>query len=245
MGIPHDCARSRMKIVETGMIPVLVTTQERKLMHFHYKKNKFSSVRGGTRSLNTHIYMIRHGDSPKEGPERTRRLTEKGIADAQKVTELLKKEDMDVVVSSPYLRSVLTVEGIGQHIGRSVIVKEDLKERIFSRDNNRISDQELGPLLEESFRDPDFALEGAESNAECQRRAVAELDTLLHTYKGKNIAVGTHGAVMTLMMNHYDSRCDLKFLYSTSKPDIYRMEFKGLELVGVHRLWTEAERVTI
>jgi 2,3-bisphosphoglycerate-dependent phosphoglycerate mutase len=202
-------------------------------------------MKGGNQSLNTQIYMIRHGDSPKEGPERTRGLTKKGIADAQKVTELLKKENMDVVVSSPYLRSVQTVEGISQHIGQSVIVEEDLKERIFSTNNNRISDQELGPLLEESFRDPDFALEGAESNAECQRRAVAVLDKLLHTYKGKNIAVGTHGAVMTLMMNHYDSRFDLKFLYSTSKPDIYRMEFKGLELVGVHRLWTEAERVTI
>jgi 2,3-bisphosphoglycerate-dependent phosphoglycerate mutase len=195
--------------------------------------------------LSTYIYMIRHGYSPKEGPERTRGLSEKGIADAQKVTELLQKEDIDVVVSSPYLRSVLTVEGISQHIGQSVIVNEDLKERIFSRNNNRISDQELGPLLEASFRDPDFALEGAESNAECQRRAIAVLDTLLHAYKGKNIAVGTHGAIMTLMMGHYDTRFDLSFLHSTSKPDIYRMEFNGLELLRVQRLWIEAERVMI
>ncbi|UTE78623.1 histidine phosphatase family protein [Rossellomorea sp. KS-H15a] len=195
--------------------------------------------------MNTQIYMIRHGDSPKEGPERTRGLTKKGIADAQKVTELLKKENMDVVVSSPYLRSVQTVEGISQHIGQSVIVEEDLKERIFSTNNNRISDQELGPLLEASFHDPNFSLEGAESNAECQRRAVALLDTLLHTHEGKKIAVGTHGAIMTLMMGHYDSRYDLDFLHSTSKPDIYRMEFNGHELVRVQRLWTEAERVTI
>ncbi|MGG3914295.1 histidine phosphatase family protein [Rossellomorea vietnamensis] len=195
--------------------------------------------------MNTHIYMIRHGDSPKEGHERTRGLTEKGIADAQKVTDLLKKEDIDVVVSSPYLRSVLTVKGISQHIGQSVIVKEDLKERIFSTDNKRISDQELGPLLEASFRDPDFALEGAESNTDCQSRAIAVLNTLLHTYEGKRIVVGTHGAIMTLMMGHYDSRFDLSFLHGTSKPDIYRMEFNGLELVRVQRLWTEAGRVMI
>jgi 2,3-bisphosphoglycerate-dependent phosphoglycerate mutase len=192
--------------------------------------------------LNTHIYMIRHGDSLKEGPERTRGLTEKGIADAQKVTELLQKEDMDVVVSSPYLRSVQTIEGISRHIEQSVIVEEDLKERIFSTNNNRISDQELGPLLEASFRDPDFALEGAESNTDCQSRAIAVLNTLLHTHEGKKIAVGTHGAIMTLLMGHFDSRFDLKFLHSTSKPDIYRMEFTGLELIGVQRLWTEAKR---
>lgn len=33
--------------------------------------------------MNTFIYMIRHGDSPKEGNERTRGLTEKGETDAR------------------------------------------------------------------------------------------------------------------------------------------------------------------
>ncbi|MCR8847973.1 histidine phosphatase family protein [Rossellomorea sp. SC111] len=193
--------------------------------------------------MNTHIYMIRHGDSPIEGPERTRGLTEKGIADAHKVTELLIKEDIDVVVSSPYLRSILTVEGVSQHIGQAVIVEEDLKERVFSTDDHRLSDQELLPLLEASFRDPDFALEGAESNAECQSRAISVLNKLLQANEGKKIAVGTHGAIMTLMMGHYDCRFDLSFLHSTSKPDIYRMEFIGLELVRVQRLWTEAKRM--
>ena len=35
--------------------------------------------------MNTYIYMVRHGESPKlEGDERTRGLTEKGILDAHK-----------------------------------------------------------------------------------------------------------------------------------------------------------------
>ncbi|RBO98371.1 histidine phosphatase superfamily protein (branch 1) [Rossellomorea aquimaris] len=92
-------------------------------------------------------------------------------------------------------------------------------------------------MLEKSFRDSSFALKRGESNADCQNRAVNVLKELLETYKDKHIVIGSHGAVMTLMMGYFDRTYDLDFLYSTSKPDIYRMEFKEKELVQVRRLW--------
>ncbi|MGM0852755.1 MAG: histidine phosphatase family protein [Bacillota bacterium] len=192
--------------------------------------------------MNTFIYKVRHGDSPKEGNERTRGLTEKGLLDAQRVTAILKDEEIDAVISSPYLRSILTVEKAGQQIGQEVSVVEDLKERIFSSKGTRVSEEELGPLLEKSFLEPNFALKGGESNVECQERAINVLKELLNTYRGKKVVVGTHGAIMTLMMEYYDSQFDLKFLHSTSKPDIYRMEFNGQELVNVQRLWEGSAR---
>jgi 2,3-bisphosphoglycerate-dependent phosphoglycerate mutase len=185
----------------------------------------------------TMIYMVRHGDSPKEGNERTRGLTDKGQLDAQRITDRLKEENVDVVVSSPYLRSLLTVEKAGQQIGQEVVVIEDLKERIFSYAADRVSDKDLGPLLEKSFSDPQYSLQGGESNAACQKRAINVLKNLLDKHRGKKVVVGTHGAIMTLMMGYYDRSFDLKFLHSTSKPDIYRMEFNGQELVNVQRLW--------
>jgi 2,3-bisphosphoglycerate-dependent phosphoglycerate mutase len=185
----------------------------------------------------TMIYMVRHGDSPKDGNERTRGLTEKGLLDARRITDRLKEENVDVVVSSPYLRSILTVEKAGQQIGKEVVVLEDLKERIFSSAAERVCDKDLVPLLEKSFSDPQFSLQGGESNDECQKRAINVLKDLLKKYRGKKVVVGTHGAIMTLMMRHFDRRFDLKFLHNTSKPDIYRMEFNGQELVNVQRLW--------
>ena len=47
----------------------------------------------------------------------------------------------------------------------------------------------------------------------------------------KGRGIGTHGAIMTLMMGYFDSSYDLNFRYSTSKPDIYRMEFNEHELL--------------
>ncbi|MFE8699720.1 histidine phosphatase family protein [Cytobacillus sp. FJAT-54145] len=185
----------------------------------------------------TYIYFVRHGESPKEGDERTRKLTEKGILDAQRITSILINEEVDTVVSSPYLRAIQTVEKVAQHIGKEVLVMEDLKERIFTSKNHRISDKELIPLLERSFSEPNYALDGGESNADCQKRAIRSIKELLENYRGKRIAIGTHGAVMTLAMQHFDSRYDLNFLHSTSKPDIYRMKFKENSLVEIKRLW--------
>lgn len=188
--------------------------------------------------MSTYIYMVRHGESPKEGNEKVRGLTEKGYLDAKRVTNILKDEEIDVVVSSPYLRSILTVEPLAQQIGEEMLVLEDLKERIFSSGNNRVSDKELIPILEKSFAEPNFSLEGGESNAECQERAIKVLKELLETFRDQKIVIGTHGAVMTLMMVFFDSAFNLNFLHNTSKPDIYKMEFNGQEFVGVQRLWS-------
>ncbi|WP_313891189.1 histidine phosphatase family protein [Psychrobacillus sp.] len=187
--------------------------------------------------MRTFIYMVRHGDSPKKGNERTRGLTEKGKLDAQRITDVLKDEGINTVISSPYIRSILTVEPLAKQIGQEVLVFEDLKERIFSAENERISDKDLSSVLEKSYSNPNFALDGGETNTDCQKRAVRVLEEILNTYIGRKVVIGTHGLVMTLMMENYDLNYDLTFLHSTSKPDIYRMEFNRHELVMVNRLW--------
>lgn len=187
--------------------------------------------------MNTFIYLVRHGDSPKVGEERTRGLTQLGELEANRVVDLLKTEGINAVVSSPYIRSILTVEKLANEIEQDVLVYEDLKERIFSTEANRISDKELIPLLEKSFSNPNSSLKGAESNAVCQERAINVLKELLVTYCGGRVVIGTHGVVMTLMMNYYDKTYDFNFFLSTSKPDIYKLEFINQDLIKIERLW--------
>ena len=189
--------------------------------------------------MHTYVYMVRHGDSPKEGNERTRGLTKKGLSAVKKVTDILIEEDIDIVISSPYIRSILTVEGLAKQIGKKVLIFEDLKERKFFGENNRISDKDLFPLLEKSYCNHNFSLEEGESNRACQKRAIKVLKEMLELYRGKKIVIGTHGAVMTLMMGYFDHTYNLDFLHCTSKPDIYRMEFSEQKLVNVERLWDE------
>ncbi len=89
--------------------------------------------------MKTFIYMVRHGESPKtEGTERTRGLTEKGKLDVHQVTDLLQDEGIEVFVSSPYNRAVLTIQDSAERSGKEVLVFEDLKERIFTNEDIRL-----------------------------------------------------------------------------------------------------------
>lgn len=95
------------------------------------------------------------------------------------------------------------------------------------------------PASKRMFEDPDYALRGGESNTVCQNRAVDVLKQILKEYKGTKVAIGTHGHVMTLMMNYFDASYGFDFTNQTSKPDIYKLQFKEMELEQVTRLWEE------
>ncbi|MFD0675598.1 MULTISPECIES: histidine phosphatase family protein [unclassified Paenibacillus] len=188
--------------------------------------------------MKTFIYMVRHGESPKtEGNERTRGLTEKGSSDARKITELLKNEEINMFVSSPYRRATLTIEDLAESFKKEILVFEDLRELVFLSDDKILSDKELYPSVKKMFSDSDFSLPGGESITNCQNRSITTLKKILEKYKGQKVVIGTHGIVMTLMMGYFDSQYDLEFLLQTSKPDVYRMEFNEEVFMGIKRLW--------
>ncbi|WP_245604611.1 histidine phosphatase family protein [Paucisalibacillus globulus] len=164
-------------------------------------------------------------------------MTTQGHSDKRQITKVLLEEDIDTVISSPYKRAVLTVQELAERLGQRVLVIEDLKERVFIREEKRIDDKELLPLIRTSFSDPNFSFPEAESNKDCQRRAMEIIKGILKIYRGQKVVIGTHAVIMTLVMGYYDSKYDLDFLLHISKPDIYRMEFDGEELVKVDRLW--------
>lgn len=83
----------------------------------------------------TTVYFIRHAESPKTDlDERTRGLTDGGQMAAQHVTTYLKVKDknIDLFFSSPYQRSLLTIEAAARHFGKDILIDEDLRECVFS-----------------------------------------------------------------------------------------------------------------
>ncbi|PEC23198.1 histidine phosphatase family protein [Bacillus cereus] len=188
--------------------------------------------------MNTYIYMVRHGESPKlEGDERTRGLTEKGSLDAHRVTDILKTEEIDTFISSPYKRAVLTIEKTADFYEKEILIYENLKECMFLSEDQIISDKEVYPLVKKMFSNPDFALTEGESYKDCQRRVVKVLKEILMDFQGQKIVIGTHGLVMTQMMNYFDNQYGFEFLINTSKPDVYKLEFNEEQLMNIERLW--------
>ncbi|MGZ9583655.1 histidine phosphatase family protein [Paenibacillus marinisediminis] len=186
--------------------------------------------------MNTIVYVVRHAESLfVEGKERTRGLTDRGLADALTIKSILMKENIDLFVSSPYERAVLTIQNLADACGASIEMFEDLRERTMGQ----FMDIHFLEAKRKLYTDRSFAFDGGESSSDAQQRAVMVMDHLLDEHRGKSIVIGTHGDIMTLMMNYYNQAYDFEFWKSMTMPDIYKLEFEGHVLNQVTRLWND------
>ena len=140
----------------------------------------------------TNLYMVRHAHSVYSPEELTRPLSEIGKKDALHVTERLKNEKIDVVCASPYKRAVETVEGIALHIGQEIRIIEEMRERTLS--GSPVDNFEEAISL--VWADPEFSLEGGESNLTAQKRGVQGIMDIVEEYNGKNVAIGDRKSVV-------------------------------------------------
>jgi 2,3-bisphosphoglycerate-dependent phosphoglycerate mutase len=181
----------------------------------------------------TNLYFVRHAHSTYTPDELGRPLSERGFTDATKVTELLKTEEIDIVVSSPYKRAVQTVKGIAEYINIEVEIVDGFKERTLTT----VPAKNFNVAITKVWEDYNFSWEGGESNIDAQKRGVETTYSILEKYKDKNVVIGTHGNIMVLIMNFFDKQYDFSFWGNLDMPDIYKLTFEGKELRNVKRLW--------
>lgn len=184
----------------------------------------------------TNIYLVRHAHSTYSSDERTRPLSEKGKKDAQLMTQVMKSESIDVVLSSPYKRAVQTVEGIAKYFQLHIETVEDFKER-------RLADFPLEDFHEavlKVWQDETYAHNGGESNIVAKARGINALNDILVKYKNKNIVVGTHGNIMALIMNQFSKSFDYTFWSNLDMPDIYKLSFEEHSLIDIQRVRRES-----
>lgn len=193
-------------------------------------------------AAHTSLYLVRHAESRFiEGRERERELTEQGYLDAEKIAQQLYREDMDVFYSSPYVRAVHTIQALADLSGKPVMTEEDLRERALS--GPHVQHEHFHEAKRQLYRDPSFAFPGGESGVQAQARAIRILQQILHKHSGEKIVIGTHGDVMTLILQHYDPAYGFEFWENTTMPDIYRMDLDtGNHMLQITRLWNEAEQ---
>jgi 2,3-bisphosphoglycerate-dependent phosphoglycerate mutase len=191
--------------------------------------------------LITEIYLVRHAHSEySSGHEETRTLSERGRIDALAVTELLLKERIQVVCSSPYVRAIQTVEDIANVLRVPIDLDERFRERNFAECNYVVEDRL--DAMERGFIEPDFAFPGGESNRDVERRGISAMNGVLQEHSGKRVAVGIHGGIMTVIMRHYDPRFDSDFLRHLPKPDIYKLTFENDKYIGVQKIGTFGDK---
>ncbi|WP_433944958.1 histidine phosphatase family protein [Paenibacillus sp. SN-8-1] len=176
-----------------------------------------------------HIYLIRHAAAAGQEPEAP--LIEAGEVQAEQLASCLKDRGIEYIVSSPYVRAIDTIRPLSELAHIKIRTDERLKERVLSP----VPLENWMELLERSYAEESFALEGGESIAEAASRGIAVLQELLARPE-RTFAVVTHGGLLSLLIRHYQPDFGFEQWKRLSNPDVYLLEISGSQVL-LQRIW--------
>jgi 2,3-bisphosphoglycerate-dependent phosphoglycerate mutase len=183
------------------------------------------------------VLLIRHAEPVAIGTpdieDDDRPLTDAGRSAAQELAAELDGWEITAIYSSPYARALETVTVLAERRGIGVQLIDDLRERRLSLEPH----DEWRDSLQRSWSDADFALPGAESGREAQRRAVAILDLLRVRHPdGGRLVIGSHGNLISLILQALEPDVGYDFHMAMPMPALYRITHDGLRwrVMGGH-----------
>lgn len=148
----------------------------------------------------TVFYFVRHAQPNYENHnDELRELSLKGLEDRKLVTDFLKDKQIDVVLSSPFLRAVDTVRDFAETYHLEIQTVDDFRERKVGDD--WIDD--FTAFCRRQWEDFSYKLPNGESLEEVQERNIAALKQVMDAYEGKNIVVGSHGTALSTIIHYF------------------------------------------
>ena len=178
----------------------------------------------------TRVYFVRHAQPVhSHADDRTRPLTEEGIADTSVVLETLKDKRIDAFYCSPYKRSMDTIRSTAEYYGMEISTDERLRERENGENGNNHG------MFQKRWADHAYHEDGGESIGMVQTRNIEALREILAANEGRNIVIGTHGTALSSVMNYYrpEFGCDDFLRIIDWMPYIVELDFEGQELISI------------
>ncbi|MGM0904705.1 MAG: histidine phosphatase family protein [Bacillota bacterium] len=175
------------------------------------------------------IYVIRHCEAEGQPPEAP--LTDKGAQQAFVLAEFLSNIEVDRIISSPYRRAVESIQPLAENLNLEVEVDSRLSERILSA--HMMSD--WLEKLRNTFEDLDLTFEGGESSREAQKRIVEVIQEIFNS-KTDCAMIVTHGNLMSLLLNHFNSSFGFEEWKNLSNPDVFLIKTENKQ-VTFERIW--------
>jgi 2,3-bisphosphoglycerate-dependent phosphoglycerate mutase len=170
-----------------------------------------------------YLYLVRHAHSDWTTDEQ-RPLSADGLANAERVPDIMKSYPISRIVSSPYRRALQTIEPMAHACGLPIHQDHRLAERKIGQHPNK----DFNRVVRYLWLNPRFSFPGGESNTSAQQRGLAFIQSLLNYQQSipkvtPHIIISTHGNLMTLILQHFYPAVDYKFWSQLSFPDIYRL----------------------
>ncbi|PJZ49281.1 histidine phosphatase family protein [Leptospira saintgironsiae] len=170
------------------------------------------------------LFLIRHGETDWNKERRLQgqidtSLSEYGIEQASILADSLKNRGIEIIFSSDLKRAKETSEKIANELGIEIIYHPGLRE-IHLGEAQGISEFELSNIFGErsytAWKSLDkihdkFRFPGGESKLESESRIIETILNLLKMYGKKNVAVCSHGFVLSRFYEQYSLK---KFSHS-------------------------------
>jgi len=163
------------------------------------------------------IYLIRHCKAEGQEPEAC--LTREGEHQANVLAELLSSYSISLVISSPYKRAVDTIRPFCDLSHIPCITDTRLQERVLSS----VPMVDWMDKLRETYIDLDLAYEGGESSNEAMKRGMQVIEELRLRPECNNVALVTHGALMSLILKAYEPDFGFEEWSNLKNPDVYQI----------------------
>ncbi len=162
----------------------------------------------------TDLYFVRHGQTPANVSHQFAGSTdipldELGRRQAESVAERFRSITIDHIVSSPLQRAHYTASAIGLITGHEPVVMDGLREMDFG-DAEMLSIPEILeryadmlPGLGDPY-DLNMQWPNGESRFGFHARVLAAVNTILHDYADRRVAVVCHGGVIASVLSHLE-----------------------------------------
>ncbi len=141
------------------------------------------------------------------------------MVQAQRLAEDLLPLDIDLIISSPYLRARQTVAKFSQAADLAVALHDDLRERKLT--SKFVED--FPSLIQKAWANLDFALPNCESGLACQARMMTLLQELIEKNRGRTLLLSTHGNAIALLMYCIDDTYGSEFWNKLTNPDLIQI----------------------
>ena len=204
----------------------------------------------------TIVYLIRHAETVDENGIRNTGedfqtinemeiLSIEGEEQAKKLSENIELQNIDVIWSSNYTRAKATVKYIANENGLQYNLDKRLCERKLGNIEDLskfMNDKETRDPSREQLAFPEFKTRDGESANDTNKRMNEFIGEILEKYKGKRIAIVSHGGSIKFYLLSYckvNERLNLEYkgkeLVITS-PCLLKMTFRNKELVNLERM---------
>ena len=173
-------------------------------------------------------------------------LSPEGERRAEILSELGELKNIDVVISSNYIRAMSTAKYISEKNNKCLYVIDDFGERRFGINS---WDELPKDFEEKQIKDENYKMPNGESRKEVTERMLIALNKVLEEYNGKKIVIISHATAM----NYLFMKLGLikiaedkipKFYFKNKEffngnyfaPELFKLEFEDKKLINIENI---------